>query len=101
MKILGMDIGQNKSAWETLDTQTGEITNGWVAMDADALQKLLHRTRPDQFVIESGPPAARVHDLARDLEPLYARAGAAVCSNASAFRPEMPARTSPRLKWAS
>ena len=65
MKILGMDIGQNKSAWETLDTQTGEITNGWVAMDADALRKLLHHTRPDQFVIESGPPAARVHDLAR------------------------------------
>ena len=27
-------------------------------------------------------------DLARDLEPLYARAGAAVCSNASAFRNE-------------
>ena len=44
MKILGMDIGQNKSAWETLDTQTGEITNGWVAMDADALRKLLHHT---------------------------------------------------------
>ncbi len=65
MKILGMDLGQNKSAWETLDTQSGEITNGWVAMDADALRRLLHRTRPDQFVIESGPLAARVHDLAR------------------------------------
>jgi transposase len=59
-----MDLGLNKSAWECLDTQTGEVTSGQVRMDAEALQKLLQRTRPDQLVIESGPLAARVHDLA-------------------------------------
>lgn len=63
MKILGMDLGQNQSVWETLDTQTGEATRGWTQMDADALRKLLDRTRPDRLVIESGPLAARRHDL--------------------------------------
>jgi transposase len=65
MRILGMDLGQSKSAWETLDLQTGEITRGQVRMDDDQLRKLLARTGPDQLVIESGPLAARVHDLAR------------------------------------
>jgi transposase len=64
MKILGLDLGQGKSAWEMLDTQTGEVANGWVQMDAAALQKLLAEVGPDQLVIESGPLAARVHDLA-------------------------------------
>ena len=64
MRILGVDLGQNKSAWETLDTQTGEVTSGWVRMEADALRKLLAEQRPDQRVIESGPLAARMHDLA-------------------------------------
>lgn len=64
MVIVGLDLGQNKSAWERLDTQTGDVTNGWVRMDADALRKLLANQRPDQLVVESGPLAARVHDLA-------------------------------------
>jgi transposase len=67
MKILGMDLGQNKSAWECLDTQDGEVTCGQVPMDAQALPKLLRQTQPNQLVIESGPLAARVHDLARAL----------------------------------
>lgn len=64
MMILGMDLGQNKSAWERLDTQTGEVTSGWVRMDPDALRQWLADQRPDQLVIESGSLAARVHDLA-------------------------------------
>jgi transposase len=64
MRILGMDLGQSKSAWETLDTQTGEIVTGQVRMDDGGLRKLLARTHPDQLVIEIGPLAARVHDLA-------------------------------------
>jgi len=64
MKIVGMDLGQNKSAWESLDTQTGEVSRGEVRMNDDALRKLLMKIGPDQLVVESGPLAARVHDLA-------------------------------------
>ena len=65
MRILGVDLGQSKSAWETLDTQTGEVRTGTVRMEDDLWRKLLMRTQPDQLVIERGPLAARVHDLAR------------------------------------
>jgi transposase len=63
MRILGVDLGQSKSAWELLDSQTGATRSGWVAMDAESLQQLLTKLAPEQVVIESGPLAARVHDL--------------------------------------
>ena len=63
MRILGVDLGQSKSAWAFLDSATGELRQGWVAMDDAAWLQLLERWRPDQVVIESGPLAARVHDL--------------------------------------
>jgi len=65
MKILGLARGQNRSAWESWDTATGEVTRGGLRRDDDLLRKLLDRTRPDQRVIASGPLAARGHDLAR------------------------------------
>jgi transposase len=64
VKILGMDLGQGKSAWELLDTQSGAARNGNVGMDESSLGKLLQKLAPDRLVIESGPLAARVHDLA-------------------------------------
>ena len=64
MSILGLDLGQSQSAWETLDTQSGAVASGQVRMDDDPLRKLLARTQPDQLVIEIGPLAAHVHDLA-------------------------------------
>lgn len=67
MRILGMDLGQSKSAWEALDTHTGEVQRGLVGMAAPQLRQLLVRLTPNQLVIESGPLAARVHDLARAL----------------------------------
>ena len=67
MKILGMDLGQSKSAWEILDTVTGETAKGVVKMDACVLRSWLETHRPDRLVIESGPLAARVHDLACSL----------------------------------
>ena len=63
MRILGLDLGQGKSAWETLDTQTGEVATGWVRMEDEALRKLLARTQAELAVMEIGPLAARVHDL--------------------------------------
>lgn len=64
MRILGMDLGQSKSAWQLLDTTTGAAQNGNVGMDEALLRKLLTKLHPDRLVIESGPLAARVHDLA-------------------------------------
>jgi len=64
MRILGVDLGQSKSAWAELDSQTGKRAQGWVAMDDESLLRLLERRRPEQLVIESGPLAGRVHDLA-------------------------------------
>ena len=52
MKIVGMDLGQGKSAWAMLDTRTGEVARGQVYLNADALRKLLTRIGPDQLVIE-------------------------------------------------
>jgi transposase len=65
MRILGMDLGQSKSAWAELDNTTGELQQGWVDHDEAALLRLLVRRQPDQVVIESGPLAARVHDVVR------------------------------------
>jgi transposase len=64
MRILGVDLGQSKSAWAQMDSTTGELQQGWVGMDEAAWRHLLDARRPDQVVIESGPLAARVHDLA-------------------------------------
>ena len=65
MLILGLDLGQSKSAWAQMDTATNEYKEGWVTMEDAALLRLLERCHPQQLVIESGPLAARVHDLAR------------------------------------
>ena len=68
MKILGMDLGQNKSAWEWLETQSGEVAAGWVKMEAAALQKLLADIAPDQLV------ATGTSDAGAFERPLYHRA---------------------------
>lgn len=65
MLILGMDLGQSKTAWELFDNLTGEYQRGMVAMDDDALRKLFHKLDPELVVMEIGPLAARVHDLAQ------------------------------------
>jgi len=63
MRILGVDLGQSKSAWACLDNTSGELHQGWVVPAEAAWLRLLERCRPEQVVIESGPLAARVHDL--------------------------------------
>ena len=74
MRILGVDLGQSQSAWACLDNGTGELQQGWVAPAEAAWIRLLERCQPDQVVIESGPLAARVHDLlvARGVKVLVA-----------------------------
>ena len=64
MMILGLDLGQSKTAWEWLDNVTGEVREGTVRMADEALRKLFSRLAPDLVVMEIGPLAARVHDLA-------------------------------------
>lgn len=65
MRILGVDLGQSKSAWVQMDSTTGELQQGWLTMEEAAWQRLLAALRPDQVVMESSPLAARVHDLVR------------------------------------
>ena len=65
MLILGLDLGQSKSAWALVDSVSGECREGSVKMDEASLVRLLERARPEQLVLESGPLAGRVHDLAR------------------------------------
>lgn len=65
MLILGLDLGQSKSAWALFDSATGAVQEGWVRMDEGSLQGLLARRRPELLVMESGPLAGRVHDLAQ------------------------------------
>ncbi len=65
MLILGLDLGQSKSAWALFDSVSGEAKEGWVAMDEGSLNRLFARRRPEQLVLESGPLAGRVHDLAQ------------------------------------
>lgn len=65
MKILGLDLGQSKTAWELLDTVNGDVSRGTVTMDTDTLTRFLAACAPDLVALEIGPLAARVHDLAQ------------------------------------
>ena len=67
MLILGIDLGQSKSAWELQDTCSGAVSRGQVQTEEESLRKLLVARRPEQLVIECGPLAARVYDLAQTL----------------------------------
>jgi hypothetical protein len=50
-----MDLGQSKSAGAQLDSVTGELEQGSVEQNDEALLRLLARRQPDQVVIESAP----------------------------------------------
>ena len=64
MRILALDLGKNKSVFVDYLTGEGERSFGKIATNAHELQKLLERFEPDQLVIEAGPAAGWVCDLA-------------------------------------
>jgi transposase len=65
MKILALDLGKNKSVFVEYVTGGGEQNFGKIGTNAQELQKLLERVRPDRLVIEAGPAAGWVCDLAQ------------------------------------
>jgi transposase len=64
MRILALDLGKNKSVFVDYLTGGGEKTFGKIGTNAHEVQKLLERMRPDRLVIEAGPAAGWVCDLA-------------------------------------
>ena len=68
MKILALDLGKNKSVFVDYPVGTGERTFGKIASNAHDLRKLLERCAPDRLVIEAGPAAGWVCDLAESMK---------------------------------
>jgi len=67
MRILALDLGKNKSVY--IDYAVGgEQKFGRIGTNAHELRKLLERCTPDLLVIEAGPAAGWVCDLAESLK---------------------------------
>ncbi len=68
MRILALDLGKNKSVF--LDYLAGEAPRnfGKIGTNAHEVEKLLRRCLPDRLVIEAGPAAGWVCDLAGKLK---------------------------------
>jgi transposase len=64
MRILALDLGKNKSVFVDYLTGGGEQNFGKISTNASEVQKLLERVRPDRLVIEAGPAAGWICDLA-------------------------------------
>jgi len=67
MRILAIDLGQDKSVFCDFDSQTGEYELGAFTMELKRLRAVLSRRRPDRIVVEICPLAASVHDLGLEL----------------------------------
>lgn len=67
MRILALDLGKNKSVF--LDYRHGGTqVFGKIGTNAAQLEKLLDRCKPDRLVIEAGPAAGWVCDLAESMK---------------------------------
>ncbi len=67
MRILAIDLGQDKSAFCDFDGRTGEYEEGTITMQLKLLRRMFEQRRPDRVVVEICPLAASVHDLALEL----------------------------------
>jgi len=68
MLIVSLDLGQSKTAVCMFDTRTSEVVHRSVRSTPEALHELMVELEPDRVVLEIGPTAGWVHDLARSLE---------------------------------
>src|SRR2546428_1052333 len=64
MLILALDLGLSNSAYHLLDSVTGEFEEGKLATRPARLVKLFEKHSADLVVMEAGPLAAWVYDLA-------------------------------------
>jgi transposase len=67
MRILAVDLGKNKSVFLHQGAD-GQSEFGKIGTNAQEMQKLLLRWRPDRLVIEAGPACGWVCDLAERLK---------------------------------
>ena len=67
MRILALDLGLSNSAFHLLDSTSGVLAEGKVSMRPASLLKLFERSSAELVVMEIGPLAALVHDLALSL----------------------------------
>ena len=65
MRILALDVGKSKSVAYEVDTRTGECGFTKVATRPAVLRRLFVQRRPDRLVMEIGPMAGWIGDLAR------------------------------------
>jgi len=68
MRILAVDLGKVKSVACDFGTETGEHAFETCRMAPEALEELFIRRRPDRVVIEVGPSAGWIVDLAARLQ---------------------------------
>lgn len=64
MAILALDLAKNKSVACLFDTDNGKATYSTIITDLPTMQKVLEQLRPDRLVMEVGPIAGWVYDLA-------------------------------------
>ena len=64
MKILALDLAKSKSAACLFDTDNGKAKFGTVTTVVSSMDEALGRWRPDRLVMEVGPIAGWVCDLA-------------------------------------
>jgi transposase len=64
MRILALDLGKSKSAACLWETDSGEAKYGTVRTEMSSMAAALERWRPDRLVMEVGPIAGWVCDLA-------------------------------------
>jgi transposase len=67
MKILALDLGKNKSVWCEYQTESMQETYVKTVTTPQALQELLVEHKPDRLVLEVGPSAGWVCDVAEAL----------------------------------
>jgi transposase len=68
MKIVALDLGQDKTVACEFESETGEASYETVRTTPVALHDLLVERAPDRVVMEVGPTAGWVYDLASALE---------------------------------
>lgn len=68
MKILSLDLGQCKTVSGMYETETAKCTYRTIETTPEALHDLMVTESPDRVVMEIGPTAGWVHDLARSLD---------------------------------
>jgi transposase len=64
MKILALDCGKNKSVFVDYQTGNGPREFGKITTAAAAIHDLLLQRKPDVFVLEAGPDAGWICDIA-------------------------------------